>query len=90
MIGGQSHESVRLAALKMVKLAVELRPQMRLTTDFPLPSRGGVIFYAITDAGVFTASATEEEMQTHRSAFSKLGDAAQEVISAYRTIQDKQ
>ena len=89
-IGGQSHESVRNAALKTVKIAGEMQPQMRLTKDFPLPEHAGVIFYAVTDAGVFTASATEEEMRTHRSPFSKLGDAVQEIISAYRAIQKKQ
>jgi len=88
-LGGVGHESIRLAAMKAMKIAGELQPQMRLTKDFPLPQRGGVIFYAVTDAGVFTASATEEEMRTHRSAFYKLGDAMQDVITQYRMIQAK-
>jgi hypothetical protein len=88
-IGGQAHESVRNAAVKAVKIAGELQPQMRLTTEFPLPESGGVIFYAVTDAGVFTSrSTTEEEMRTRLRAFSKLGDAVQEIISAYRAIPE--
>jgi hypothetical protein len=89
-IGGQAHESVRNAAMKVVKIAGELQPLMRLTTDFPVPARGGVIFYAVTDAGVFTSrSATEEEMRKHLREYSKLGNAMQEVISAYRAIESK-
>jgi hypothetical protein len=88
-LGGQSRETLGNAALKMVKIAGELQPQMQLTKNFPLPHRGGVIFYAVTYAGVFTATATQEEMRMHRGAFAKLGDAMQEIISAYKKTQGR-
>jgi len=54
--GGQSHDSIRSAAKRTVELAGELQPLMRLTTTYPLPQRGYVTFYVLTDAGVFTAT----------------------------------
>ena len=89
-IGGQSHETVQKAAKRAVEISAEVQPLMRATTEYPLPKRGEVIFYVLTDAGVFSATAPEQDLRTHRNPFSKLGDAAQEVISAYRLIQEKQ
>jgi hypothetical protein len=59
---------------------------MQPTETYPLP-RGHVTFYALTDAGVFTASASQDELSSHRHAFSKLADAAQDIITQYRLIQ---
>jgi hypothetical protein len=64
--------------------------QWQATADYPLRKRVGVIFYAITDAAVFPASASEEEIRVDKSAFSNLGTAAQGVISAKRVIPSNQ
>jgi len=60
---------------------------MRATNSYPLTQSGQEIFYVLTDAGVFTASAYQEELSSHRHPLSKLGDAAQEVFTEYRLIQ---
>lgn len=86
-IGGQSHDSIRAAAKRTVELASEVQPLMRLTTTYPLPQRGQVTFYVLTDAGVFTATASEDEMRTHKSPLYKLGDSAQTIITEYRMMQ---
>jgi hypothetical protein len=86
--GGQSHDAIRKAAQKMVAAAVECRPQMRATDTFPLPTRGQIIFYALTDEGVVSASAPQEELSSHRHPLSKMGDAAQDVITQYRLIEN--
>jgi hypothetical protein len=85
--GGQSHDSIRKAAQKMVSIAAELQPQMQATDTYPLPQRGQVTFYVLTDAGVCTANAPQEELSSHHNPLSKLGDAAQEIITQYRLIQ---
>ena len=85
--GGQSHESIRAAAKKTVELAGEVQPIMQLTTMYPLPQRGRVTFYVLTDAGVFTATASDQEMATHKSPLYKLGDSAQTIITEYRLMQ---
>jgi hypothetical protein len=87
--GGQSHDSIRKAAQKMVSVAAEFQPQMQAMDTYPLPQRGQVTFYVLTDAGVFTANTPQEELSSHRHPLSKLGDAAQEIITQYRLIQNK-
>jgi hypothetical protein len=85
--GGQSHEAIRKAAQRMVSIAAEFQPQMRTTSEYPLPQHGQIIFYALSNAGVFTASAPQEELSSHRHALSKLGDAAQDIITQYRLTE---
>lgn len=85
--GGQSHESIRNLANQMVGIAGETMPLMQRTTSYPLPRQGHVIFYARTPSGIFTASASEAELKTHRNSLSKLGDTAQAIITEYRRIQ---
>lgn len=87
--GGQSHESIRQAASRTVEIAAELQPLMQSTTTFPLPQDGQITFYVRTAAGVFTATASEDDLRSHRSPFSKLSDSAQAIITEYRLIQEK-
>jgi hypothetical protein len=85
--GGQSHESIRAAAKKTVELASDVQPLMQLTTTYPLPRRGQVTFYVLTDVGVFTASASDDDMRGHTSPLYRLGDSAQSIITKYRLTQ---
>lgn len=87
-IGGQAHESIRDAAKKMVAIAAKAQPQMSATTDFPLPHQGEVILYVLTDAGVFFARGSQDDFASHRHPLSDLGDAAQNIITQYRLIQE--
>ena len=84
--GGQSHESIRNAALKTIELAGSAQPLMHATTQYPLPSRGQVSFYVVTDSGVFTASGSQDDMSGNRSPFSALGAATQNIIAEYRRL----
>jgi hypothetical protein len=85
--GGQSHESIRGAAKQAVEAAKEVQPLMHPSADYPLPQRGQVTFYLLTDSGVFGAGASEDDLKSHRSPLYKLGDAAQKVITEYGHIQ---
>ena len=85
-IGGGSHDKIRNAAKTMVAVAAQCQPQTTATTSFPLPKQGEIIFYLLTDAGVFTARGSEEEVSSHRHPLSKLGDTAQIVIKQYQLI----
>ena len=87
--GGQSSESVRQAARNAVAAAVEMQAAMKPATTFPLPNRGEVAFYALTDAGVFSANVSEADLSAHRSPFLRLGDALQAIITEYRSIDQK-
>jgi hypothetical protein len=85
--GGQSHESIRNAAMRTVEIASELKSLMRPTTTYPLPQSGQVTFYVRTDVGVLTATAPEDNLRSHRSPLYKLGDSAQTIVTEYRLMQ---
>jgi hypothetical protein len=89
-LGGVSHESIRVAAQKAVEVAGDVQPQMKPTTAYPLPERGQIVFYALTDAGTFTVQVPEAELRNGRSPFAKLGNAMQGVITQYRLLQGQQ
>jgi hypothetical protein len=83
-LGGVGQEPIQNAAKKAVSLASAVQPQMKATRTFPLPGTGEVEFYALTDAGVFTANVPEADLRAGRGPFSNLGNAMQEIIAAYR------
>jgi hypothetical protein len=72
-MGGASHESVRNAAQRMVA-AVECQHHARPTSTYPLPGRGTVTFYLLTDVDVLTATASEADLSHHQSPLAVLGD----------------
>lgn len=84
--GAQSHETVRLAAKRLVAAARECQPLAKATLAYPVPQHDEVFFYMLTDSGVFTAGARQEELTGHRHPLSKLADAGQDVITQYRLV----
>jgi hypothetical protein len=87
-IGGQNQESVKGAALKALEVAREYAGQMRKTTEYNLPVAREVIFYLLTDSGVFTASAKEAELRGEEHSLTKLGNAMQDVVTQYRILEE--
>jgi hypothetical protein len=88
--GGESHESVRNAAKKMVAVAAECQPHTHATSEYPLPQKQSeMLFDLLTDSGIFTASASKEDLSNHHHSLSKLHDAAQGIITEYRLIEGK-
>ena len=88
-LGGVGHESIRKAAKAMVSTAKTFQPKMALTTSYPLPKGGHTTFYVLTDAGVFTATASQEALGRKQHELSPLFYAAQEVITQYRLIHER-
>lgn len=86
-IGGYTHETVNKAARAMVAAAAKYQPEMRVTAAYPLPTGGETIFYVLTDAGVYTASASEQDLGEQTHPLYPLFYAGQEVITQYRLIQ---
>jgi hypothetical protein len=60
---------------------------MQLTDNFPLPESGGVIFYIVTERGVFMAKASVELLSTNRHPLSELGNDMQTIITQYRMLE---
>jgi hypothetical protein len=88
-IGGGAHETIHKAAQAMVALAAKFQSQAKATKDFPLPKDGHTTFYLLTDSGVFTASAPEEELGEKRHAWSPLFHAGHDVITQYRSVEER-
>jgi hypothetical protein len=85
--GGWSREAIRKAALNAVAIAAEVQSILKPVTSIPVPAADQVVFYAITDARVFSGSAFVEDPRTHRHRPSRLGHAMQEIITRYEKIQ---
>jgi ankyrin repeat protein len=87
MLGGQAHDRVRKANAGLLRSANEARSRLTPTRAFPLPAKGQVFFYALTDAGVLTATAREPELAQGAHALSALFMAGHGVITELRRIQ---
>ncbi len=65
---------------------VECQPQSQRTEAYPLPQDGEVRFYFLTDAGIFTAAASEDDLSCGDGPLAKLSEAGQELIAQYRLV----
>jgi len=88
-IGGVGHETVRRAAVNMVRVAGTLASLLSPAETYPLPDRGRTIFYVRTEAGVLTGGATEAELGQRRHQLSELFFAGQDVITQFRLVSEK-
>jgi len=86
-IGGIGQERIRKAAQRMVQIAPEFQPQMKKTTTFPLPRTGETFFYVLTDGGILSASAPEQELGENRHSLSRLFHAGHAVITEFRLLE---
>jgi hypothetical protein len=89
-IGGAGHQVIRTAAQSMVTTAAQFQPQATQTTTFPLPQAGETRFYLLTDMGVFTVSALEQDLGEQRHPWAPLFSAGQDIITQYRRLQQGQ
>jgi hypothetical protein len=87
--GGYARPAIRDAALHAVSIASKFLDHMQLTDNFPLPESGsgGVIFYIVTERGVFMAKASVELLSTNRHPLSELGNSMQTIITEYRMLE---
>lgn len=87
-IGGKhARPAIRDAALHAVSIASKFLDGMQRTDDFPLPESGGVVFYVVTERGVFMAKASEELLSANRHPLSELGNSMQTIITEYRMLE---
>ena len=88
-LGGGSYDTIRKAAQAMVTLAAKFQPQAIATREFPLPKNGQTIFYLLTDKGVFTTNAPEQDLGDERHPWSPLFHAGHDLIGEYRLIEGR-
>jgi len=88
MIGGQSHERVRLAAIRYVKEAERHVGASKPVTDFPYPKPGQVYFYLLTYDGVRRCVGDETGIERGSDPTRPLFAAAQDVMTELRLLME--
>jgi hypothetical protein len=83
-IGGKGQEPIRKAAEDAVRTARDFQTRMMLTNEYPIAEKDQIIFYLMTDSGVFTAKASVSDLKTGAAQFSPLWHAMQNVVTEYR------
>ncbi len=90
MLGGGGHQTVANASKRLVSLAGNYTSKMQKTITFPLPARDKVRFYVRTPQGVLTAEVDQQDLSKSSNDFSALYAAAQDVITQFRLVSQKQ
>jgi hypothetical protein len=89
-IGLGQNEEPRKAGQALLAQAPQFVSMCQPTAQYPLPLRGQVRFYILTFDGAFTAEAKEEDLGRNRHALSPLFYKANDVISAWRLLEEQQ
>jgi hypothetical protein len=84
---GGGDEPVQDAGRAFLKQAQIVQPQMRVTSDFPAPDVGHVTFFLRADAGVYTASASEGDLQVQGHPLFRLYYAGLRILHEYLRLQ---
>ncbi|MBS0580375.1 MAG: hypothetical protein JSR36_14060 [Proteobacteria bacterium] len=80
---GGGDAGVQRSREEFLKQAQAILSQMTQVNDFPEPNAGNAVFYARTDRGVFTRSASISELQTPGHPLRQLYFAGLQVLNAY-------
>ena len=83
-------ESVRSAGQAFLKQAQQLQPHTTPAHEFPGPTIGHVVFYFRTDKGIYTASASENELAAGHHRLSALYFAGLRILHEFLQLQKQQ
>ena len=86
VIGGQSNENVRQAAVGFLATANELYRHMAPADTWPSPLAGRIAFFRRTDLGLLAADVAESELRTGRHPLSPLYVAGHVMLAEFRKI----
>lgn len=84
IIGGFAHPAVVNAVTSFVGFSNAHRSNFTATTSYPLPTSGQVRFYGISDAGVYTYSASTSALEKNNHSMHQLFYKGHLVIAALR------
>ncbi|RLD24423.1 MAG: hypothetical protein DRI54_06125 [Bacteroidetes bacterium] len=89
-IGGGQHQSVNSAAKQFVNLGQTFLDKTLITEKTPLPETDMVIFYLLTNKGVYFGKEKMKNFENNSSTLLKLFEAGNKVISELRIISEKE
>lgn len=90
IIGGFSHEPVRIAAQDLVRTSEQFYDLSKPTTDFSYPDPNHGRFYLLTFDGPRMIEVPESELSSDTSSVSELSHRAQHLITALHQITEKE
>jgi hypothetical protein len=87
VIGAGEHSAVAEATRRWLEAGSEFLSHLSVVTDPPLPDEGLTQFVAVTDEGLRSARALEEELGNGEHALSPLFYAGHDVITQIRLVE---
>ena len=88
VIGGQGHETVRTANASFINQANHSLEHLKPTDMFPIPEPAHTVFYVLTDSGILTGGALENDLGYDRHPLSPLFHAGHELITQLRLVSE--
>ncbi|HEX7191585.1 MAG TPA: hypothetical protein VF381_08425 [Thermoanaerobaculia bacterium] len=87
IIGGIRHDSVRNAALEMMREAAGQVGQLKATETYAYPAKGNVSFFVRTPEATLTSTVSEMALRERQHPLSPLYAAGQKVITELRRFE---
>jgi hypothetical protein len=88
VIGGHGHGSVRAANASFIDQANHSLEHLKPSASFPIPEPAHTVFYVLTDAGILTGGALENDLGNGGHPLSPLFHAGHKVITQLRLISE--
>jgi hypothetical protein len=89
IIGGEGHESVRIAATNFVRAADRLFNSAIPTTEYPYPNADHVRFYLLTFEGVRVLDTDLPSIENRTSKYAEFFDLGQAVLTQLRMVTEE-
>ncbi|THD67406.1 hypothetical protein E7Z59_07020 [Robertkochia marina] len=89
VIGGGQHENVRQAVSPYIQLGQEFLSKSEQTKSTPLPDKGCVRFYFLTNNGTYYAQETLKNIENENSDWLKLFEEANKVLTELRLTSEQ-
>ena len=89
IIGGGTHENVKIIAKQFVEKAQQMLDKAIKTEQTPLPDKNKVVFYLLTNKGVYSGQDNLENFRNQTSIWLGLFLIGNEVINELRSIKEK-
>jgi hypothetical protein len=88
ILGGNQQEALRTANKAFINQANRSLAYLEPCDVFPIPAAEHTVFYVLTDAGVLTGGAMQNDLGYGRDPLSALFHAGHEVITQLRLISE--
>jgi hypothetical protein len=87
IIGGGTHDNVKVKAMEFVEKAQLLIAKTARSNLMPLPADNNVIFYMLTNKGIYSIQEDLENISNHSSIWVDLFLTGNEVITELRKVK---